>query len=177
MGLVRIAREARQLAFAAPPLVRSGPVAEDDLAEALEVLGIMRSDVVDAQWVDNGPGWLGIMLASAERVLAVEPARHHRRRIDLGLVGAYPPGSEAAFELRAIFSDPHGALIEDPVTGSLNASIAQWLFASGRATGPYVAAQGTKLGRAGRVTIDRDASGTIWVGGRTRTLFEGRAAD
>lgn len=172
-GLVSVRRDGDRLAFAAPPLIRSGAVDEADLAEALGLLGIARDAVVAAQWADNGPGWLALMLESAEAVLALDPARAHPRRIDVGVVGPHPPGGETAFELRAFFSDPHGAVIEDPVTGSLNASVAQWLFASGRARGGYVAAQGTRLGRTGRVFVEQDADGGIWVGGRTRTLFSG----
>jgi PhzF family phenazine biosynthesis protein len=175
VGLVPIRRGGDRLAFAAPPLVRSGEVDQADLDEALEVLGLELGDVVEARWVDNGPGWLGIMLESAERVLALEPKRHHKGRVDLGVVGPHAAGGEADFELRAIFSDPHGALLEDPVTGSLNASVAQWLFGSGRASGRYVAAQGTAIGRAGRIHVEQDGDGTIWIGGNTRTFFAGRA--
>ncbi len=177
-GLVTIRRDdaGGRLAFAAPPLIRSGPVDEADLAEAAEVLRIARDRIVDAQWVDNGPGWMAVMLASAEAVLALEPARAHPRHVDIGVVGAHAPGAEAAYEVRALFSDLHGAIVEDPVTGSLNASVAQWLFASGRVQSGYVAAQGTRLGRAGRVHIDRDAAGQVWVGGATRTLFSGQTS-
>lgn len=173
VGLVPIRHGGDRLAFAAPPLVRSGPVDQGDLDEALDVLGLASEDVVEARWVDNGPGWLGIMLDSAERVLALEPKRHHKGRVDLGVVGPHPAGGEADFELRAIFSDPHGALLEDPVTGSLNASVAQWLFGSGRAKGHYVAAQGTAIGRAGRIHVEQDGDGTIWIGGNTRSFFAG----
>jgi len=172
-GLVSVRRDGERLAFAAPPLIRSGPVDEVDLAEALDLLGIGREAVVEAQWADNGPGWLALMLGSAEEVLALEPARAHPRRIDIGVVGPHASGGETAYEIRAFFSDQHGAIIEDPVTGSLNASIAQWLFASGRVQGGYVAAQGTRLGRTGRVLVDRDQAGAIWIGGQTRTLFSG----
>jgi PhzF family phenazine biosynthesis protein len=173
-GLVSVRRDGDTLAFAAPPLIRSGPVDAADLAEAARLLRIAPEAIIDAQWADNGPGWLAVMLESAEAVLALEPARDHPNRIDLGVIGAYPAGGEAAFEIRALFSDQHGAVIEDPVTGSLNASLAQWLFASGRVSGAYVAAQGTRLGRTGRVLIDRDAAGQVWVGGVTRTLFSGQ---
>lgn len=174
-GLVTIRRDAGRLAFAAPPLLRSGQPSEAEIAQVAEVLRIDRDAIVDAAWADNGPGWIAVLLASAEAVLAVEPARHHRDRIDIGLVGPQAPGSETAFEIRAIFSDGQGALIEDPVTGSLNASIGQWLFASGRATGRYVAAQGTRLGRTGRIHVEQDAEGQVWVAGATRTLFSGRS--
>jgi PhzF family phenazine biosynthesis protein len=173
-GLVPVRNEGGRLAFAAPPLVRSGPLDEAKLDEIAQVLGIGRDRIVDASWADNGPGWAAVLLASAEEVLALEPARHHPARIEIGVVGPYPPGHEAAYEVRAIFSDPFGGLIEDPVTGSLNASIAQWMLASGRVTAPYAAAQGTRLGRTGRVSVEA-AGGDIWIGGKTRTLFQGRA--
>ncbi|HEU5220150.1 MAG TPA: PhzF family phenazine biosynthesis protein, partial [Gemmatimonadales bacterium] len=124
-------------------------------------------------WADNGPGWIVVLLDSAEAVLALEPARHHPTQLDLGILGPYPPGSEAAFELRAIATDQNGNLSEDPVTGSLHASAAQWLLSSGRATAPYTASQGLRLGRKGRVYITQDETGNVWVGGNTTTLFEG----
>jgi PhzF family phenazine biosynthesis protein len=173
-GLVEIRQGGETLAFAAPPLIRAGEPSEADIVRAAQVLRIDRAMITAAQWVDNGPGWLAVLLPSAEAVLAVEPARHHPERIDIGLVGPHAPESETAFELRAIFSGQDGALIEDPVTGSLNASVGQWLFASGRARGAYVAAQGTRLGRMGRVQVSQDASGQVWVGGRTRTMFSGQ---
>jgi len=172
-GLIEI-RQGEALAFAAPPLIRSGEPTEAEIAEVVEALRIDRDAIVAAQWVDNGPGWIAVLLASAEDVLAVEPVRHHAARIDIGIVGAHAPGSETAFELRAIFSGPDGGMIEDPVTGSLNASVGQWLFASGRASGHYVAAQGTKLGRTGRVDVTQDETGQVWIGGRTLTLFSGQ---
>lgn len=172
-GLVEVRRDGDRLAFAAPPLIRSGTPTEAEIAEVANVLRIDRAAIVDAQWADNGPGWIAVVLASAEDVLAIEPARHHHRHIDIGIVGPHAPGGETAFEIRAIFSDAHGALIEDPVTGSLNASVGQWLFASGRAVDHYVAAQGTRLGRTGRVEVMQDTGGQVWVGGRTVTLFAG----
>lgn len=176
-GLVPLRRGGDRLAFAAPPLLRDGPVDAASLAEAVAVLRIDPAAVVEARWVDNGPGWLGIMLDSAEAVLAVEPLRHHPRHVDIGLVGPHAPGTDVAFELRALFTDAQGALVEDPVTGSLNASVAQWLFASGRAEGRYVAAQGTRLGRTGRIDLEQAADGRVWVGGQTLTLFTGTAAE
>lgn len=173
-GLVRIRRNQERLCFAAPPLIRSGAPSAEELAEALEFLGIDAGQIVDAAWIDNGPGWLGLRLASAEAVLALEPARSWPRRIDIGVIGPHAPGGEAAFELRAFFSSHTGAIAEDPVTGSLNASVAQWLFASGVAQADYIAAQGTQLGRKGRVHAARDAAGEVWIGGETRTHVEGR---
>ena len=172
-GLVPIRRHGANLAFAAPPLLRSGPVDDATLQEIAIFLGIDRSNVVDSQWADNGPGWVAVLLESADAVLALNPPREHPRRIDVGVVGPYPPGSPVAFELRAFFSDHHGGVVEDPVTGSLNASVAQWLLASGRASAPYTASQGTRLGRRGRVVIEQDEAGAVWVGGRTATRFSG----
>ena len=172
-GLVRIRTKPR-LAFAAPPLLRSGPVDAAKRAEIAGILNIAVSEIVDAQWVDNGPGWIGVLLASAEDVLNLEPVRQHPTRVDLGVVGPYAPSHSVAFELRAFFSDHRGALVEDPVTGSLNASVAQWLIATGRARAPYTAAQGTRVGRTGRINIDTDTQGDVWIGGDTRILFSGR---
>lgn len=174
-GLVAIRQEGERLAFAAPPLIRGGAPSEAEIAEVAAVLRIDRKAIVDAQWADNGPGWIAVLLASAEAVLAIEPVGHYDRHIDIGLVGPHAPGGEAAFELRALFSGPGGGMIEDPVTGSLNASVGQWLFDSGRVTAPYVVAQGTRLGRTGRVQVSRDAGGQVWVGGRTLTLVSGQA--
>ncbi len=174
VGLVVLRQAGDRLAFAAPPLLRGGTPSEAEIAEVAEVLRIERAAIVDAAWADNGPGWIAVMLESAEAVLAVEPARHHPTHIDIGIVGPHAPGGEVAFELRAIFSDAHGGLIEDPVTGSLNASVGQWLFASGRARGSYIAAQGTRLGRTGRIHVSEDEAGQVWVAGATRTLFAGQ---
>jgi PhzF family phenazine biosynthesis protein len=174
-GLVPVRRDGDRFAFAAPPLIRSGPVNEPKLDEIASILGIARDLIMDAAWADNGPGWAAVLLGSAEEVLALDPARHHKSRVEIGVVGPYRPGSEAAYEVRAIFSDPFGGLIEDPVTGSLNASVAQWMLETGRVTAPYVASQGTRLGRTGRVSVSQ-ANGQIWIGGATKTLFRGRAA-
>ncbi|RIK85966.1 MAG: phenazine biosynthesis protein PhzF [Hyphomicrobiales bacterium] len=173
-GLVAIRRDGERLSFAAPALIRSGAPSPDELAEARELLGIASSDVVDAAWIDNGPGWLGIRLASAQEVLSLTPARSWPGRIDVGVVGPHAPGGDAAVEVRAFFSDHLGSIVEDPVTGSLNASVAQWLFATGAVEEAYVAAQGTCLGRKGRVHISRDETGQVWVGGEARVHVEGR---
>lgn len=177
-GLVPIRRNGHDLSFAAPPLLRTGAVDERLVAELAKVLGIRRSDIADSQWVDNGPGWVGVLLDSAEAVLALEPdfaGYTGQGSLDIGVVGPYPSGSECAFEVRAIFSDEQRAMREDPVTGSLNASLAQWLLASGRATAPYVVSQGSRLGRRGRVSIAQDADGAVWVGGDTVTRISGDA--
>ena len=133
------------------------------------MLRIERSEIVDAAWADNGPGWVAVLLDGADAVLALQPGYVD---LDLGVVGPYPEGSPEAFELRAFFPKD-GSTVEDPVTGSLNASVAQWLLATGRASAPYVASQGTALGRAGRVHVSVDAEGAIWVGGGTVTCVDG----
>lgn len=173
--LVQVRQSGERLAFAAPPLIRGGAPTQAEIDKVLGVLRIDRAAIVDARWIDNGPGWIGVMLGSAHEVLALKPARYHDERIDIGIVGPHEPGGEVAFEVRAIFSDAHGALVEDPVTGSLNASVGQWLFDSGRATRRYVAAQGTCIGRTGRVEVTQEDDRQVWVGGRTLTLFEGQA--
>jgi PhzF family phenazine biosynthesis protein len=168
-GLVTVATSQEGLRFAAPPLVRSGPV-DDQLAEHVaEILRISRDEIVDLQWADNGPGWIAVLLASADAVLAVRPGPTD---LDLGIAGPYPAGGPAAFEVRA-FLPKNGTTDEDPVTGSFNASLAQWLLATGRATAPYVARQGTALGRTGEVRITTDGDGQVWVGGSTVTCVFG----
>jgi predicted PhzF superfamily epimerase YddE/YHI9 len=158
-----------RLAFAAPPLLRGGPVEESLIAEIAAILGIGRAGIVDAQWADNGPGWVAVLLGSAEAVLALAQPECG---FDLGVVGPYPPGSAEAFEVRAFFVKD-GRTAEDPVTGSLNASLAQWLLGSGKTAAPYVVSQGTALGRRGRVYVTADDDGTIWIGGGTLTLITG----
>jgi PhzF family phenazine biosynthesis protein len=168
-GLVPVRTTADGLAFAAPPLVRSGPVDEDLVQQIAAALGIARDTIVDSQWVDNGPGWVAVLLADADEVLAVRPGFID---LDVGVVAPYPEGSPHAFEVRAFFPKD-GAMVEDPVTGSLNASLAEWLLRTERVRAPYVASQGTALGRTGRVHVTRDADGTIWVGGGTVTCIAG----
>ena len=170
VGLVRIRQEGGAAAFAAPPLVRE-PVSDDDLATALAAMRIPRERLIDAQWLTNGPRWLALLFDSAATVLSLEPDGALLARFrTIGVVGAHPAGSDCAFEVRGFVGRP--ALSEDPVTGSLNAGLAEWLMASGRAPERYVAAQGTRLGRAGRVRIARE-DGTIWVGGHTVTCIRG----
>jgi PhzF family phenazine biosynthesis protein len=168
VGLVPIRRSPHgHLAFKAPPLIRSGPVEETLLAEIAAFLGVGRADIIDAQWADNGPGWVAVELASAEAVLALKPGL---TSYDIGVFGRYPAGSPEAFEVRA-FTPLIGG--EDPVTGSLNASLAVWLLGAGKVTAPYTASQGTALGRRGRVHVTADPDGSVWIGGGTRTLISG----
>lgn len=170
-GLITIRAEDNGLAFAAPPLMRSGPVDEALAGRVTAMLGIGREDVVDLQWADNGPGWIAVLLASAEAVLAIQPQPGD---LDVGVAGPHEPGGPAAFEVRAFFP-AGGATYEDPVTGSFNASLAEWLLSTGRAQAPYVARQGTALGRSGQVRITQDSDGQVWVGGSVITCVSGTA--
>ena len=169
VGLVSLRRTPQGLAFKAPPTLRSGPVDESTLQDVAATLGIARADIVDAQWADNGPGWVAVELASAEAVLAVKPGATD---LKIGVFGRHPTGSPEAIEVRGFFPAAAGT-VEDPVTGSLNASLAQWLLTSGKAAAPYTASQGTVLGRRGRVHVTTDADGAVWIGGGTHTLISG----
>ena len=171
-GLIPVRRDAERLAFAAPPLTRSGSVEPQLLAARLDQLGLRHDDVVDSAWVDNGPGWMALLLPSVEAVLAVNVPGDMLPGFDVGLVAAYPAGGECALELRALFADADGRIREDPVTGSLNAAVAQWLLATGRLEAPYVASQGTAIGRRGRIHVT-ESDGEIWIGGDTIVSIEG----
>jgi PhzF family phenazine biosynthesis protein len=171
-GLVEL-RSGERLAFAGPPFIRSGAVSEEDRERIVRALRIDPSQVRDLEWIDNGPGWVGVLLDSADEVLAIEPDWSAAMGMDIGVVGAYPEGGECAVEVRAFC--PGYGISEDPVTGSLNAGVAQWL-AGDRLPASYVASQGTVLGRRGRVFIDRRTESwgdTVWVGGDARTSITG----
>jgi PhzF family phenazine biosynthesis protein len=168
-GLVTVKRTDAGLAFGAPPLVRSGPVDDETAAEVVQALGIERSEVVDLAWADNGPGWVAVLLESADAVLALTPSYSD---LAIGVAGPHPAGAPEALEVRAFFPKD-GAVVEDPVTGSLNASLAEWLIDSGRLTAPYVACQGTALRRSGRAHLTQDTDGDIWVAGGTVTCVAG----
>ena len=169
VGLVHIRRSGARLAFAAPPLRRSGPLEPALLTRIISGLGLNAGAVLQHQWVDNGPGWCAVMLGSAAEVLAVKPDWALLGNIKLGLVGAQPAVHETRFEVRAFIG---GGNYEDPVTGSLNASLAQWLIGAGLAPPVYSAAQGAALGRAGRVFVEQDNDG-IWIGGDVVACIEG----
>lgn len=173
VGLVRVKRDGSRLAFAAPPTRRSGPIEAERLATIVAALKIDAADVLHHQWVDNGPGWCAVMLRSAAQVLALRPDFAAMGDVKLGVVGAHAPGHDTAFELRAFI--PKLSVPEDPVTGSLNASVAQWLIGAGLAPARYVAAQGAALGRAGRVHVAQEGA-DIWVGGDVVPLVEGTVA-
>ena len=184
VGLVRIRREGERLAFAAPPRRKSGPLDEATVGRIARFLGVPRSDIVAHQHCDNGPGWKAVMLKSAEAVLALRPQLGSESGLEIGVVGAregpakvgvvgaQDAGAATAFEVRAFFPAPGGGLAEDPVTGSLNAALAQWLIGDGLAPPRYVAAQGAALGRAGRVHVAQDG-GEIWIGGDCVAVVRG----
>lgn len=161
VGLVRVRYDGSFLEFAAPPLRRTGPLEPDVLAKIAGALAVLPSDIVHHQWVDNGPGWCAVMLRCARQVLSLKPDWASLAPLKLGVVGPHDAGSDAAFEVRAFIGDGG---YEDPVTGSLNASLAQWLIGAGLAQSSYVAAQGTALQRAGRVRLRKDGD-EVWVGG------------
>jgi len=175
IGLVEVRADGGQLAFRAPPLIRSGPLDAKDLAETLRLTGADAGDVVAAVHAANGPGWKLLHLASAEAVLAAEPVPRAPVGTDVALLGPCAPGGAAQFEVRAFFADPSGKMVEDPVTGSLNAAIAQYLFASGQAEGNYVAAQGRKVGADGLVHCSQGEDGEVWIAGRVETVSRGGA--
>jgi PhzF family phenazine biosynthesis protein len=178
VGLVTVRRDGTRpasspdsrLSFSAPPLRRDGPVDEATLQLAAAGLGLARDEIVGHQWVDNGPGWFALMLGSAERLLALQPDWSVLGSMKFGVVAPQLPGRETQFEVRGLFNG-----LEDPVTGSLNAGLGQWLIGAGLAPEHYVAAQGHALGRAGRVHVQRE-NGTVWVGGDVTPVIEGMIA-
>jgi len=175
VGLVDVSY-AERLAFAAPPLLRSGPVELDHVATIGAALGLTPDHILDAAWIDNGPGWIGLEIDSAAHVLALDPDPTRMRGLKVGVLGRHddsgPDGVEV--EVRAFYSDGRDAG-EDPVTGSLNAGMAQWLIGEGRLPERYVARQGTALGRDGRVHV-HTTDGQIWVGGDAVTVVTGSVA-
>ena len=184
VGLVKLKRDGRHLAFAAPPLLKGGPLPEADVALIARGLGISRNEIVGHAWCDNGPKWRGVLLRSAEQVLALKPDGALLAGLDVGVIGprgkvgvagARAADDECAFEVRAFFPGNNG-ITEDPVTCSLNAALAQWLIGAGLAPDRYVASQGTALGRAGRVHVQRDAAGDTWIGGASVTCITGTVA-
>ena len=174
VGLVRVKRDAgsdrKRLAFAAPPLRRSGPLEAEVLAQIVAALKIDAGEVLHHQWVDNGPGWCGVMLPSGERVRSLKPDFAAMGALTLGVIGAQAAGAATQFEVRAFV--PGLSVAEDPVTGSLNAGLAQWLIGAGLAPARYVAAQGFALGRDGRVYVQQDGADR-WIGGEVVPLIEG----
>jgi PhzF family phenazine biosynthesis protein len=172
VGLVEVRQEGEDLAFAAPRLLRSGPVEQEVLDEVVGSLRITPDDVLASAWVDNGPGWVGVQLAGAEQVLALEPDFVRMRGLDVGVIGAHDDGGPADFEVRAFC--PDYSIPEDPVTGSLNAGLAVWLTQAGLAPPSYTVRQGTAMGRRGDVRITTGDDGRIWVGGTSHHRVEGQ---
>lgn len=173
VGLVTIRRDAETgaLLFAAPPLRRSGPLAPDAVATIAAGLGLQPDDIVAHQWCDNGPPWQTVMLSSADAVRAVRPDAAALAGLFIGVVGPHPSGCPEQFEVRAFFPKGNG-MDEDPVTGSLNAAIGQWLIGAGLAPERYIASQGACVGRAGRVSVER-RDDQVWVGGQCITVVDG----
>jgi len=169
-GLIPIRQAGETLAFAAPPLVKDDPVSEIELARIVAGLGVSAGDVLRSQWIDNGPGWVGVMLKSRVALLAVEPNYDAMGGLEIGVVAPGEPGDETQFEVRAFMPSLRA---EDPVTGSLNASVAQWLIGEGVAPSSYVAAQGTAMNRAGRIHVSSEGD-KLWIGGKTTTWVEGQ---
>jgi PhzF family phenazine biosynthesis protein len=172
IGLVEVRQEGDRLAFKAPPLIRSGPLADADRAEVLQLTGVSQDQVVAAVHASNGPAWRLLHLDTAEAVLAAEPASRAPVPTDVALLGPRAPGGPAQWEVRAFFADPTGRLCEDPVTGSLNAAVAQYLFGAGLAQGSYIAAQGRKVGADGQVHCSQ-ADDAVWVAGNVVTVSAG----
>jgi PhzF family phenazine biosynthesis protein len=169
VGFVPVRCDGPRLEFAAPPLRRTGPLEPDALAVVTRALSIQPSDIAQHQWVDNGPGFAAVLLRSAREVLALQPDWAALGPLKLGVVGPHDAGHDAAFEVRAFIGT---GKFEDPVTGSLNASLAQWLIGAGIAARSYVASQGGALGRMGRVYLRKDGE-NVWVGGDVRDVIEG----
>ncbi len=171
VGLVRIRRDGERLAFAAPPRIKSGPLDEADVQRIARGLGISRADIVAHAWCQNGPPWRGVMLRTAEQVLALKADSAVLAGWEVGFVGPQTAGHDTQFEVRAFFTGNSG-IVEDPVTGSLNAALAQWLIGDGLAPPNYIAAQGTAMGRDGRVFVQQDGK-DIWIGGHSVTVIDG----
>ncbi|CAI8818075.1 trans-2,3-dihydro-3-hydroxyanthranilate isomerase [Pseudomonas chlororaphis] len=173
VGLVRIRRNGAELAFLAPPLLRSGPVAAGLLEQVRQGLRLAPDAIVDAQWVDNGAGWLAVLLAERGQVLDLQPDYSQLKDLAVGVIAPWNPGRDgdaAQFEVRAFIAGD--GMPEDPATGSLNAGIAQWLLGAGLAPESYVVSQGLSMGRAGRIQVER-LGDEIWIGGSAVTCIEG----
>ncbi|AZC36661.1 PhzF family phenazine biosynthesis protein [Pseudomonas chlororaphis] len=173
VGLVRIRRNGAELAFLAPPLLKSGPVEAGLLEQVRQGLRLAPGAIVDAQWVDNGAGWLAVLLAERGQVLDLQPDYAQLTGLAVGVIAPWNPerdGDAAQFEVRAFIAGD--GMPEDPATGSLNAGIAQWLLGAGLAPASYVVSQGLSMGRAGRIQVERIGD-EVWIGGSAVTCIEG----
>lgn len=175
VGLVEVRRDGDRLAFRAPPLANGAPLTDAERAETAAFAHVPAEAIVDARHAANGPRWRLLRLRSTEDVLNADPQPRAPVGTDIGLVAPAAAGSGADWEVRAFFADPTGKLVEDPVTGSLNAAVAQHLFADGLASGSYVAAQGRRTGADGRVHCRIDDQGQVWIAGRTDIIAAGAA--
>ncbi|MSO43354.1 MAG: PhzF family phenazine biosynthesis protein [Candidatus Planktophila sp.] len=169
-GLIEIRRDEQSLSFKSPPLTKYGPVEQTLISEVADALNIEPTQIVDSHWLDNGPGWIGVLLSSVEEVLALGPKA--LSSLSIGVFGFYDQEIGPQYETRAFFSE-NGALVEDPVTGSLNAAAAQWFIQTNRCAAPYLVSQGLAINRKGEVKITQDAEGNIWVGGNTSVISFG----
>lgn len=172
LGLIRVRRKEYQLAFCAPHLVQSGPLECAEVIRIAQSLGISIQDITAHAWCHNGPPWRAVLLKTAQHVLDLKPRSPWPSDLYVGVVGPQPAAASTQFEVRAFIPDTHG-LREDPVTGSLNGALAQWLIGAGLAPPSYVVSQGTPLGRLGRVHIARETSGEVWVGGACVSCIRG----
>jgi PhzF family phenazine biosynthesis protein len=170
-GLVSVRHGEGILSFAAPPLLRDGPLEEDFLGQIAVSFGIKRDRVLAHQWIDNGPGWAVVQLPTAAEVLALEPDLSLIPTAMVGAIGAYPDGYGHAFEMRTFA--PRVGVAEDPACGSMNASVGQWLTATSAAPAAYRVSQGTRVGRAATIEVTADADGTVWVGGAATAYIRG----
>ena len=172
-GLIEVKQDGELLAFAAPSLTRTGLLSDAELVEAVRVAGVDPANVVEAVHIANGPKWQLLRLSCAEQVLAAKPAAEAPIGTDVGMAAPASSDTGVDWELRAFFTNQHGKVAEDPVTGSFNAGVAMHLFASGLAKGSYRAAQGRMTGADGLVHLSQDADGTVWVGGRCDMVSQG----
>lgn len=173
VGLVRIRRQGAELAFLAPPLIRTGPVEADVVERVRRGLRLEPGVIIRAQWVDNGAGWLAVMVEDRQQVLDLQPDHSQMLGLAVGVIAPWHPerdGDDAQFEVRAFISGD--GMPEDPATGSLNAGIAQWLLAESLAPASYVVSQGLTMGRAGRIQVEQ-VGDEVWIGGAVVTCIAG----
>lgn len=171
IGLVTLKHDGQRLAFESPPLLRSGPAEETERARTLAILGLGDDEVLNVEWIDNGPRWIGVELASTSRLATLSPRPVDSDEVDIAVFGVGSELEGVDVEIRCFFSTD---VREDPVTGSANASVARYLFEHKKVSFPYVAAQGTYMGRNGRAYVSAESDGSLWVGGDAATVVTGR---